>query len=437
MPEPADQIQPLSLDAPQFAWQDGALHIQTLLSHMRIRWKPTPLAEEQLPFRPWAAFHPEIRLFRPPESPPPATAQPDPKQQAFDAFRAEVPADLVTLVDPFASHQWALLTLMASHPPAIDLARSNPILAYCLANNDIFRNVNPGIAAEQAVWYSNRKQRAILKWLGFPDTESMVRTMRKIQPEAVDPMSLRSLRIALSTDPSLSRRLAHLPCINRTMFGLLVNNRLRLLVSPKLMTRLAESTDEPMAELPSDRLIEALRLYTMLAMTHPIQPFDSLDQIDRFLNDLDVEYQARQQRRLEEEQLQQQRRAEYIAEQHRRGVPARRLRRLKPIATDETPFPPPPIPGTPDIIPLCRPVDLTTEGIEQKNCVGCFISMVQAGNVYIYRVLAPERATLSISRCPDGSWRRNQLRGTRNKPIHKATITAVESWLFKYRLSIN
>jgi len=436
MPEPAGQIQPLSPDAPQFAWQDGALHIQTILSHMRIRWKPTPLAEEQLPFRPWAPFHPEIRLFRPPESTPPASPQPDPKQQAFDAFRAEVPADLVTLVEPFASHQWALLTLMASHPPAIDLARSNPILAYCLANNDIFRNVHPNIAEEQALWYSNRKQRAVLKWLGFLDTESMVRTMRKIQPEAVDPMSLRSLRIALRTDPSLSRRLAHLPGINRTMLGFLVHNRLRPLVSSKLLTKLAATGSESDAESVSDRLLDALQLLETLAPDRPITPFDSLEQILAFRTDLDNEYRARQERIREEQEQAASDMAEFVARQRRRGVPARRLKRLKLNAIRETPFPDPPVPGTAEIIPLQLPIELTMEGMEQKNCVGAYEQNVRSGGIYVYRVLSPERATLSIIRGADGCWQRSELELSGNRPVRQSTKTAIDAWLARYRLSV-
>jgi hypothetical protein len=43
------------------------------------------------------------------------------KHAAFSAFRSELPADIVRIVEPFASHQWALMVLLNERPRTIDL----------------------------------------------------------------------------------------------------------------------------------------------------------------------------------------------------------------------------------------------------------------------------------------------------------------------------
>jgi len=57
-----------------------------------------------------------------------------------------------------------------------------------------------------------------------------------------------------------------------------------------------------------------------------------------------------------------------------------------------------------------------------------------SGQVYIYRVTWPERATLSINRGPDGNWRRSQLEKAGNHRAGPRTLQAVDEWLAAYRV---
>jgi hypothetical protein len=52
-----------------------------------------------------------------------------------------------------------------------------------------------------------------------------------------------------------------------------------------------------------------------------------------------------------------------------------------------------------------------------------------AGRQYIYRVLAPSRATLALGKGRDGHWRISQLAAAGNRPVPRATWIAVELWL--------
>ncbi len=91
-------------------------------------------------------------------------------------------------------------------------------------------------------------------------------------------------------------------------------------------------------------------------------------------------------------------------------------------------FPPPPIPGHATIVPLTAPAMLLEEGREQENCVAAYAKRVAVGNGFIYRVLAPERATLQIVQNRRG-WRIGELSGPRNEPVSEATRIAVQHWL--------
>ncbi len=99
-----------------------------------------------------------------------------------------------------------------------------------------------------------------------------------------------------------------------------------------------------------------------------------------------------------------------------------------PSAEEPVELPMPPIPGNETIVPLTSPAMLAEEGREQQTCVAAYSQCVAHGNQFIYRVLAPERATLQILRTPQG-WQIGELSGPRNQPVSRATHIAVEQWI--------
>jgi hypothetical protein len=54
---------------------------------------------------------------------------------------------------------------------------------------------------------------------------------------------------------------------------------------------------------------------------------------------------------------------------------------------------------------------------------------VRRGGLYIYRVLAPERATLAIARNRAGAWRVSELKAAANHPPANSTVAAIRTWL--------
>ena len=92
-------------------------------------------------------------------------------------------------------------------------------------------------------------------------------------------------------------------------------------------------------------------------------------------------------------------------------------------------FPAPPIAGCPTIQPILDANGLIEEGKQQSNCVRCYANRVRAGQTFIYRVLAPERATLSIVLGHGGQWVIEELKLRSNQACSHLNKKHVTDWL--------
>ena len=428
----------------QFSFVDGELLIKSRSDAMRFRLRPTAVAEELPPnARRWRPFWPPLRLLRPasdPSAPAPADDAAVQKEAAFAAFRRQLAAEVATVVESFGSHQWALLVLLHQKPAAADLARTNPVLAYCLANSDQFRGTQPEAAAVQAVWYCSRKQRTILEWLGFPGTEAVVRLMRKIPPVAASPFMLRCLRNALRADPSVVTALGHLPRINATVIELVANGRLSPLVTPKLLHEVADAETDAGQPSCGDLILNSLIMLNELAPESPIGPFSRVSQVLRCHGEIEKEYllYRRNRERAELAAREDLAAQEVLARARSRRADVARAKRsaAPPDPRQPPPFPPPPLPGTDHIVPITSSAELVAEGQIQGNCVATYEGLIRQRTTYVYRVLSPERATLSVVRSHDGCWRRSELRVRLNAKAQVQTTSSVDAWIGMHRTSV-
>lgn len=400
-----------------YSFSCGTLHIDVPLAKARLRWRPEPKAEElKVGLRRWQEFWPDYRLIHPADSSknmpdhvveiPESSPTPESAKQkaaAFEQFRSEVEEEIVRIVEPFGSHQWALMVLVRNEPWAKDLAVGNPTLAYALATSHLFRGSPPEAAAVQARWYCHKKQRDLLEWLGFPGTEPVARLIRKISVGAASPSVLYRLRLALRADPRTVKLLAPLPTINGAILELATIPKYLDLLTPGLLREMAAQSLEVSVV---DRIHSGLVVLEQIEFPRAMKPFASLRQVLRFREDAEKKFQAFLRRK-----EQAKREAALRAERERlRRWEEARLRSKKEAELRRLPFPPPPLRGTPDILPLASRELLEMEGREQNNCVAEHNMRVRRGGYYIYQVLAPERATLSIFRGRDGCWRRLELR---------------------------
>lgn len=416
---------------------------------MRIQWHPKPFAEEKIIGATiWRPFWPEFRLVRPPDQQSlldeaaldlpldgEAADKEAAKATAFAAFRALVPERLVALVERFGSHQWPLLVMLNAKTEACELTAINPVLAYCLANHVGFRDAVQEAAAGNALMHCTWKQRNILGWLGFADTEATVRLFRKIRPEAVSPFMMQRFRHRLNTDEDVAEWLAHLPDINAGVIDLVTARHLTNLVSPKLLAAVsANENDLAMGRTP-ERLLMGIELLQEIKHKLPTKPITSLAHVEQFIRDCDrmyLEHEATVQAAAQTAIIQKQ--AE--REQRRRRRRAEPGKKSEPRKRKAKPFPQPPLPGTEDFVPLTTHEALVEEGSSQRNCVGFYSMFVQTRRIYVYRVLKPQRATLSIIRGDDGCWRRSELETADNKKPDKLTVQHVDRWIASHGLSV-
>lgn len=411
-------------------------------SRMRLQWKPKPHAEElYVGHRKWRTFWPEFRILRPSEEQKrkparsleiqldaSAKALANQKAEAFDAFRAEIEPEIVRIAEPFGSHQWALMTFMHGDEWATDLALGNPVLAYALANNSLFRGTPTDAAAVQARWHCHRKQRELLEWLGLPSSEPFVKLLRKIPAESVSPSILRRMGFAMKSDNRVLEYLSHVPAINSAVLELATTVKYLDLLTPKLLAEVSESTETPGEGTVGDMIMGGVTIMEKIAPNQKIKPFASIQQIRRFRDRADAEFLAHMQRL---EAARQEALAAAGRERRRRAAETTRRRKL-----DAQPFPDPPIPGTDSIIPLTDSEQLIQESRDQVHCAVAYATAIRCGSLYIYKVLKPERATLSIMRGAHGCWRLRELRGKKNAKVKDETLAHVLAWLDAFHLSL-
>jgi hypothetical protein len=422
-----------------FTFIEGVLHLSTPQGEMRLRWNPEPLAEQRLTHGKWEPFVPEFRILAADE---PAghdshTELLRTKQAAFSAFRASLPTELAAAVERFRSHQWALLVLAHSATSGSDLLRSNPVLAYALANNDHLRNRPTAAATFQAIRYSHRKQREILGWLGFPATEAMVRILHKLPLDIVHPGLLRKLRQAVMI-PNVIKGFGHLPSLNAGVIYLACYPEMTSLATSHLIQEVADSMDEQDTAPTADALQEIVMFAREMGTLAAIRPFTSCRKVWEAHERIIIEHRQFKEHQAEREAEA----ARQAIEVQRRAVQQARDRVAARIAREEAavaPFPPPPIPGTDTIIPLTSFAELKEESRLQGNCVGrtkSYAAGVVHGSQYIYRVFAPAHHTLCIGRRGHSIWVIEELKGTRNASAHGAARKKVQAWINAHQVSL-
>jgi hypothetical protein len=314
------------------------------------------------------------------------------RKRAFDSFRFSFPKDIASAVERFASEQWSILQLLKDDPKAMDLVSTQPAIAFLLAQH--LKGQLRG--RTELPCFSHLKQKVLAHKFGYPETDAAVNILKKVPAESLNLRRLGLLRAALS-NPEILKILSHLGAVNAGVIELAGDPGLWRLVSPRLLREVAEHRAERY------RADTAGQLHQILIMQQVVQPgqccaLQSREQLQRMLDNLAVEFCRR------------------APEQARNCV-----------------FPRPPLPGVDNcIVPLCTPADLVEEGEGQSNCVASYAKRVEGGGIFIYRVLFPERATLSIVRGENGIWERSELKAAGNDDVTPATEHMVEDWLEQY-----
>jgi hypothetical protein len=311
---------------------------------------------------------------------------------AIGAFLAGIPVEVRRVVGRFRSHHWELMRwcALAGHGGE-SLCAANPALAFMMALSRQFRRPPAGSrpSALPAV-LAFTKQRRLLGWLGFPPTEPVRRVLARILPGALTIADLKALRRQL-TRGGIPPGLAHVPHINADVMQLAAQGVLGCL-SAGMIAALSNPAEDSRSTSMARRVVAVVALWRRLRPADGLPLFHSAEQV-----------------RVVQREL----------------AAARREARASHASLE---FPPPPVPGTAGILPLTTRLMLADEGCRQHNCVASYGKSAAAGRVAIYRVLAPERCTLSLVK-RRGVWVMGQIKAACNKDVRTETRAAIQAWL--------
>lgn len=318
------------------------------------------------------------------------------------AWFSRIPPEVRWTVSEFPTRQWHLLAMAARcGDAALDLMRSNPALAFALASNWAFHTppVARPLRSARALLARGKKQRDILEWLGFPATGSARKALRKLAHPSLSVPRLLYLRDGLHNQDA-ARLLSHTTRLNAGAVRLVTDDLLLQFVTPSLLEEVAHSAQEDQWPQTAGLLRDTLEMldHSRADPAGPvIRSIAQLTQLhDTLVDDLDWPY-------------------------------------IFEDAAPLLPFPPPPLPGNDRIVPIRTLEEIVHEGEAQRNCVASYAHRVaNERTTFIYRVLEPERCTLSIVR-RGNDWALGELKTAGNGPVMSDTFAAVFEWLNRAR----
>ena len=309
---------------------------------------------------------------------------------SFEDLWGSIPPAIWGKVKQYEFGQLPLLQSLATSSAARELFAHSPHLLWLIANTPSSR-----LGTENLNVLLSKKRTKILVELGYAGIPAQVKFINKVKILRGDEREFLLLPKALE-DPAIVNRLAHSSDIPIWMLHVLQR-------FPKaLKSSFPEQMGSMRFESLSDSSAYFLMVYSLLKDTLTLgQRLDivNADQIVQRTSCLDIKnlhdrWTARYNQLTDE--------------------------RLKTLPD----FPAPPYAGTPDIQPITTPAELKQEGREMAHCVGSYLNRVYDGDCYIYKVTAPERATLELLHTPHG-WVVGQCKGMRNAPLEKAIVEKV------------
>lgn len=406
----------------------GAIHLHRDTTEMRLTAWPVPRAERRLGRdSQWQAFVPEFRViqpYRPKSKTPPRnprgtqlafdffdeTYDPNPPvrltpteatRKAFDQFRFSMPKPIARILEPFRTNQWPLLIMLAYDNSSIELAQNNPALAFALAQQ--LKCDGELIAALKC---GQMRQRDLLEILSLPSSPRAVNLFRKISPASVNGDNWHSMIQLIRRELEEKKSpLYHLPTINSGVIEILQSPEASRAASQTLL----EEVSREKAERHRGRIVHiitsTLQMQDELRIQSTSRRFQNVERLKRTHAEVTDQYR-------------------------------RRIRQLIDANRHESHrFRNPPYPGIPgQIEPITSAEALVNEGEEQQNCVASYANRVHQGTTFIYRVLQPERATLSIVQStPLGEWSIGELETKCNIEVQPETEEFIRNWLDRHR----
>lgn len=312
-------------------------------------------------------------------------------------WRDAIPAEVLTPLQRYRSNPLGFLSLISRDKAAYQLFIDHPTLFSLLYHQA--ESHQPRI--DWLLEHCRLKRTAIVKACGLPERPAVVKLLRKFAFR-------RFSRWHYELIPQIFQfnyaGLNHQPVINESLLNCIL--RYPLLLDSALLRHWHWQDEDSLVLRTTLEDIERMQQHQQLPPERVLKPLLQC----RCLAD--------------------------VVKLHDRLVDY--IQTTRSMAEAETrPYPPPPLPGHTDIVPITDYCGLRAESIQQHHCVASFHAEIAAGSYYVYQVGAPERATLGLKIRRDLSGRISvsidQLKGLQNQPVRPETTQAVWAWLNSHR----
>lgn len=263
---------------------------------------------------------------------------------------------------------------------------------------------NPTRTMKSWVW---QPQHVVLGKLGWPDTRSAARLMRKLPAESSNFWVLHALR-HVSHDTRTAQRLSHLRRISDFVAWSVSR-------PAEIVDRLAWSLVEESSALGSPASLQAIGQFrSLLRMEAELTCWGSKIPTPRRLRSL----------------LQLDRTYQSVSSLHERGLS---------VESDRVRFPEPPLPDQPGLVAWIRcGAALREEGAAMQHCALSYLREAASGDIAIASIVhGTERATLGIRRRDGDRWLVAELKGVRNAPPSLELRAAFAAWLGRMPIRIS
>lgn len=312
-------------------------------------------------------------------------------------FVETIPSYVREAVEPFDCYQTVMLRLAAGSRAGMDLLYGNRVLLWLIAE----AAASPRVTTREIRDFLRWRQRQTLRHLTGNGSEAAVRFLRKLEVRDGDYLDLRLVKSAVAQEAMVRQ---FFRCVTISVHALCVVRQF-----PEIaQTRLIEEIVHDPTYTRATATLHATQWRRNWLEVHVLARRLGIGGVKNALGRCT---QARQLERLVERW---------------RACDAR-LNGTRP----NTDFPPPPVPGTALIQPLCDEEALREEGRVMEHCVGDLSERVRTWDAYFYRVLAPERATMEVE-IGGGAPRIARLSLKANGAPGPATWAAVGAWLWQH-----
>jgi hypothetical protein len=312
------------------------------------------------------------------------------------AYYDTLPENAAKVLRRFASHQCRLLHVFRQYPRSSEMATSSPILCWLASS---LLDVSP-TKGEIATLFGSRRNSILGKYCGV-ESKSHLKFLTKISEFSYQHEDLNLLRDMLR-DEAFMKKMRHVRAINWPVLRLFYRQPYILELKCALDCLSASNCRDAFMFLGKvgAYIRDIRRMCQTASLEYPrerICAMKSAFQIKNLHDTLAVELNRKNK--------------EAIVEKYGEDLPSSPLRESE------------------NIVHISKVRDLLAEGEEMKHCVGGYVERVMSGDVFIYRIFEPERATVEVERMPDGKFRIVQVKSYKNGDVSNKTLILLKDWL--------